>query len=125
LLVRWGPVLLWAAAIFIASSISQPPSLPAGVTDKHVHGTIYAILSVLIVRGLIDSRWSDITLSVVLVAIVLAALYGASDEFHQAFVPGRTSDVADLMADAFGATAGAVAAWLAGRLGRSRASARI
>ncbi|MCX5731999.1 MAG: VanZ family protein, partial [Deltaproteobacteria bacterium] len=32
---------------------------------------------------------------------------GATDEFHQSFVPGRNADVADWMADTLGAAAGA------------------
>ena len=40
--------------------------------------------------------------------ILLAAMYGVSDEFHQKFVPGRTPDVFDAAAD----TAGACAAML-------------
>ena len=43
-------------------------------------------------------------------AVILAALYGLSDEIHQAFVPGRMADPWDWMADGFGAAIGA-AAW--------------
>ena len=41
-----------------------------------------------------------------LLTIVCATVYGISDEFHQWFVPGRTADVHDVMADAIGATRG-------------------
>jgi VanZ family protein len=37
------------------------------------------------------------------VSLVLSSLYGVSDEFHQSFVPGRTPDVHDWMADTWGA----------------------
>jgi VanZ family protein len=47
----------------------------------------------------------------VLLAIVLAIAYGVSDEFHQRFVPGRSSDVYDVLADAEGAAAAALGAW--------------
>ena len=39
-------------------------------------------------------------------AIVASTLYGLSDELHQSFVPNRTSDIADLMADGIGACVG-------------------
>jgi len=44
-------------------------------------------------------------------AIVISSLYGVTDEYHQVFVPGRTFDVLDMAADAFGAAAGAGATW--------------
>lgn len=49
-------------------------------------------------------------------AVLLASLYGVSDELHQAFVPGRSADPADWLAD----TAGALAAVLLVRLWRRR-----
>ncbi|MEX2043905.1 MAG: VanZ family protein, partial [Opitutus sp.] len=36
-------------------------------------------------------------------AFVVAAVFGATDEWHQSFVPGRTSEWADWIADALGA----------------------
>jgi VanZ family protein len=36
-------------------------------------------------------------------ATSIASLYGISDEFHQSFVPGRTPDVVDWLADTSGA----------------------
>jgi VanZ family protein len=112
----WGPVLIYAALIFIASSIPQPPSLPQIVTDKDVHGGVYAGFALVVLRAL-ARRWERVTLLTMAGAVVLAVLYGGSDEFHQSFVPGRTSDIADLRADAIGAT---VAVGLAGVISRFR-----
>ena len=44
----------------------------------------------------------------ILVGAVFASLYGATDELHQLFVPGRLCDVRDWIADTAGGTAGAV-----------------
>jgi VanZ family protein len=49
-------------------------------------------------------------------AFAVALLYGLSDEFHQAFVPGRHPDPLDIVTD----IAGAAAALLALRLLRGR-----
>jgi VanZ family protein len=38
-------------------------------------------------------------------------LYGASDELHQMFVPGRTAAFDDLLADTIGALVGASLCW--------------
>jgi VanZ family protein len=46
-----------------------------------------------------------------LVAIAISSLYGVTDEYHQVFVPGRTFDVLDMAADAFGSVVGAGAMW--------------
>jgi VanZ family protein len=44
-------------------------------------------------------------------AIFVTVAYGASDEWHQAFVPGRHADLADLVADAAGAILAMLLAW--------------
>lgn len=38
----------------------------------------------------------------VILALLIGLLYGASDEFHQMFVDGRTSSIMDLVADITG-----------------------
>lgn len=119
----WGPVVAYAAGIFIASSISQPPGLPQIVTDKDVHGGLYAGFALVVLRAL-ARRWARVTVLTALGAIVVAVLYGISDEFHQSFVPGRSSDIADVAADAIGATVAVGIAWLIARFG-ARGTSRI
>ena len=38
----------------------------------------------------------------IMVVLLIGALYGASDETHQLFVPGRSCDIADWIADCVG-----------------------
>jgi VanZ family protein len=116
----WAPVILQMAVIFGVSSLSNP-SLPAYVSDKAAHGTGYAMLSFLVIRAMTGGRFDATTVRRALVAVVVSALYGASDEFHQQFVPGRTSDLLDLRADAFGACLGVIV-WYALRLAGIAAS---
>lgn len=112
-IVRWGPALCWAALIFTLSSMSGLPAPPGGLTDKHAHLVTYGVLTALIVWGLTDRAPTRTTWGVALLAVVLATLYGASDEFHQSFVPNREVSALDLAADAVGAiaAAGVLRAW--------------
>jgi VanZ family protein len=34
--------------------------------------------------------------------LIIGCLYALSDEFHQSFVPGRTSELGDIIADCLG-----------------------
>lgn len=98
----WLPALTWAATLFVLSSQPVLPS-PPGVDDKMAHALSYGLLGVLCLIGLAEGEWRRVTWRRCLAAVVLAAAYGATDEFHQSFVPGRSPDLADLVADAFGA----------------------
>ena len=110
---RWGPAVAWAAVLFTLSSMSRLPAGPDAFSDKHAHLTAYAILSALIVWGLTDGAPARTTWRIAAAAVVLATLYGVTDEWHQSFVPGREVSAADLKADAIGAlvAAGALRAW--------------
>jgi VanZ family protein len=117
----WGLVAAYMVAIFLESSVSQVPELPTGVSDKDAHGFLYAGLALLILRALARASWRNVTIGAGLVAVLLAAAYGATDEFHQRFVPGRTADLLDLAADTAGAAAAVAVAWVIARW-RSRAA---
>lgn len=104
LLCLWLPVVAWMGLIFY---LSAQPDLPHPETkwadllvSSGAHAFMFAVLAVLWVRTLGErSRaW--------LVALVLTLLYALSDEFHQAFVPGRTPDPLDLLCDGCGAILG-------------------
>lgn len=102
----WLPPLLYMAAIFHFSSESQPmPALTEHVWDKLLHLTEYAGLGLLWCRALRSEGvgWS----AAIALAAVAVMLYGASDEWHQSFVPLRDSSVRDWLADMLGGTLGA------------------
>lgn len=103
----WLPVVLYMAGIFALSSISSPPGLVGGV-DKPLHVLLYSGLAAVLVRAL-SNRWRHVTLRVVMAAIVVATLYGVTDEWHQRFVPPREVEAFDVVADAFGAALAAFA----------------
>ena len=101
----WGPPLLFGAWIFYQSA-HPAPSVDVDIPhlDKIVHGVIFGILALLLYRALVTvpSVTNNITLKF-WVAFIGAALYGVSDEIHQIFVPSRTADPWDALADAVGA----------------------
>jgi VanZ family protein len=113
----WGPVVLFMALLFMLSGRPGTDDLPGGISDKAAHFIAYAVLSALVLRALTDGFKSRPTLTRAGVAILIAALYGVSDEFHQGFIPSRHSEFADLIANGLGAMAGAlivIAAFLIG-----------
>lgn len=100
----WGPALLYMAGIFVASA--QPTvSLPRlGDSDKVLHFAAYAGLGGLLAYGGAPAALGPLPL------IAIGSMYGASDEVHQSFVPGRTPDLLDWVADTLGVIAGVLAA---------------
>jgi VanZ family protein len=102
---RWLPGLGWATLIVVGTSIPAadvPPS-PDG-TDKVVHLLVYAVLGLLLTRAAVH-EWPRKRPAVLAAALIAAtASFGALDELHQRFIPGRFADVADWLADATGAT---------------------
>jgi VanZ family protein len=104
----WGPVILVLALIFWFSAMPNPGAPPGGMSDKSAHFIAYAALGGSLIRALASGRASGVTPRRLLMAMLLATLYGLSDEVHQHFVPDRTPDWLDVAADAAGAVAGAL-----------------
>jgi VanZ family protein len=102
----WLPPLLYMALIFHLSSESNPlPGLTTWVWDKALHAIEYGALGLLMCRGLVGEGVKRVRAA--LIAIVLASVYAASDEWHQAFVPLRSPDALDWVADTIGSACGA------------------
>jgi hypothetical protein len=114
--LRWPFVLGWMALIFAGSSVPNEvvaAASPRIALDKVAHFGEYSVLAFLLAGVARRSARGRVAMPLLAVGcIVLAAAYGASDEFHQRFVPGRDAGLDDLAADAIGATAGALAAVL-------------
>lgn len=112
----WLAASAWAALIF---ALSARPDLPSGFelfvvpgADKLAHAAAFAVLALLLERA--SSR--------PLLALLLASLYGVSDELHQSGVVGRVADPFDWLADTLGAAAALAAV---SYLRRKRAQQRV
>lgn len=79
------------------------------VFRKGAHFSIYTLLGFLIclllTKGYSVKRGFTF-------APFIAALYAASDEFHQTFVPGRSAQFGDVVIDFAGAVLGTLFAWV-------------
>jgi VanZ family protein len=99
----WLLAALYCAGIYWQSS--RPVMIP-GVQlfpgqDKLAHMIMFGVLAVLVFLAGWRSGWRMRVCF--LTAALFATLYGVSDELHQYFVPGRTADVYDVLADGAGA----------------------
>ncbi|HWL50832.1 MAG TPA: VanZ family protein [Chthoniobacteraceae bacterium] len=108
---HWVVVLLWAATIYWLSSQSGDELPDVGFTiphfDKFAHFVAYACGGALMALAFWRSSFS--WKGAIIASIVLLALFGGSDEWHQLSTPGRTGgDVFDWLADLLGAVAGSV-----------------
>ena len=107
-LYYWAPVLIYCFLIFLQSSFPAVEGLPEQQhAEKVIHFAAYGLLGFLFYRALTTSRIRENRSHLILVSSLLSALYGASDEIHQYFVPQRSAEVADMLANALGSIAGA------------------
>lgn len=117
----WGPVAAGMAVIFVLSGMSAPPN-PVAVGDKTEHLVGYAVLAAVTARATAGGTLGGVTGGAAAAAWAIATVYGVTDEYHQSFVPGRTPDVADVLADTTGAALAAGVLWASGIIARSRRS---
>ena len=110
---RWGPVAAWLIVIFMASSIGTLPSLDHGMLENLMHWighlSEYAILALVLLRALKNGQafsWREVVL-----ILIIAAIYGLSDEWHQTFVKGRSGELWTVGLDMAGALIGVVIGW--------------
>ncbi len=109
----WLPALFWAGLLFFLSAQSQLPRIGPEFPnkDKVEHFIFYSIFWFCILLPLRYGHGLSLAKAIIL-AFLITSAYGASDEFHQRFVPHRTCDVLDWMADTFGGFIAASAYWV-------------
>ena len=97
-LLRYVPAVLWMGLTFWLSSSPDIQGAASWIDlrpplDKVAHALSFGILALLFY--LATGR--------ALLSVLLASLYGVTDEFHQSLVPGRDADLFDWLADTLGA----------------------
>ncbi|MGM0899201.1 MAG: VanZ family protein [Bacillota bacterium] len=133
-LLAWLWPVLWMVLIFTLSH--QPAGVSGGISSeiarqladainsvvaldfemfhtmfrKSAHFFAYLVLGLLLVNAL---RKSGIGINrAILWAFIGSALYAASDEAHQLFIPGRSGELRDVLIDSIGAATGLFFYWL-------------
>lgn len=127
---KWMPAIAWMILIFAGSTDALSAEQTSRFLvpflrwlDPHIsltmiaaihlsvrklgHVTEYAILAVLWWRAA-RALWPERFWWPVLASLGVSAVYAWLDEFHQSFVPSRTSSENDVMIDIFGAIAALV-----------------
>ena len=107
------PALLIAGVIWVFSSQSTLPQ-PKGILgwDKLHHVAAFAVIAVAAGLWASPAFWKRRPFLALLLTMLAGSAYGAIDEFHQYFVPGRDCNVWDWLADTIGAFLGALAMML-------------
>lgn len=104
LLFYWLPTIVWGLIIFSFSSIQTHPVSAIHWQDfivkKTAHLTEYAIFAVLLFRSYKKSGADS--LKAFYLAAITCLIYGATDEYHQGFTPGREPTLRDVLIDTWG-----------------------
>ena len=107
----WGPVLLCVGAIQYGSVRVVPALAPPAIPhlDKLIHAAAYGLLTLFLARAILGS-WQASLGRAAGAAAAAAPLFGVAQEIVQSFLPPRTAELGDALANALGAAL-AAALW--------------
>jgi VanZ family protein len=104
------PLAVYWIVIFVLTSIPMD-EIPQyfNAQDKFEHFAAYFLLSFLWGLTLhFQNRFGNIKKELFMITLTIALIYGAFDELHQMFIPGRFADIFDWFADAVGSLFGSI-----------------
>jgi VanZ family protein len=117
--------VVWGLFLLALTSWPSPPEVPVVSNipnvDKLVHAFLYGVEGFLLYFAV---AWPGPPRFSLLRALTIAgalAVWGTLDEIHQAWIPGRSMEAADALADTVAGFLGGVAASAWSRRGRVRA----
>lgn len=100
-----APFILFCLLIFAESSVPSDkfPKIEFEISDKILHLAVYFVLFLTAYYSFNNQKKFKIIKDYVIISsLVFSVLYGALDEIHQLFVPGRSCDIYDWLADVAG-----------------------
>lgn len=91
----WVPVLFFGLVIFTLSNRSYPGAVPV-FSSKVFHLIEYASLGLLLSFALLPIGITNRPIVFFMSVLLIGIFFGAFDEIHQAFIPGRHSSIFDV-----------------------------
>ncbi len=96
----YTPLIIYWLILLIATSIPGNDMPDIHMNDKFEHFLGYGLLTILINFSLlVQSKNKLLKTKAYLASIIIVSIYGALDELHQIFVPGRDCDFYDWITD--------------------------
>jgi len=103
------PLGIYWLVLLTATSLPGPSLPPIFITfgDKIKHFGAYMILAILLAVTLrVQDKFPSLKYAYIKFTFIFIGYYGIFDEIHQIFIPGRSFDLLDYVADLLGALAG-------------------
>jgi len=104
------PLIIYWIALFIGTTL--PSAKYADffeISDKIKHFSAYSILAILLGLNMyFQEKWKSVSAFYLNYTFIICGLYGILDELHQLFVPHRSAEVLDWVADIGGTILGII-----------------
>ena len=97
------PLTVYWIILFILTSIPGNQITTFGVSDKIKHAGAYFVLTIFLFLTLhFQNKYPKLKTNAGIAALIISLIYGVIDEVHQLFIPGRSGDMYDWLADLLG-----------------------
>jgi VanZ family protein len=106
--------LFYAVMIFLISALPSlsPARFGFVLEDKFLHFIEFSILSFLLFLAFSTSGNTFVKKHIFILSSIVGIVYAISDEIHQSFVPGRSCEFLDFVADTLGIVLVQMVIWL-------------
>lgn len=99
-LLVYLPFAVYWLILFAATSFPVDTIPTVGVGDKFLHLTAYFGFGVLLNLTLVfQNKYNSLKINSAIGTLIIGCIYGAFDEIHQHFIPGRSMEFLDFVAD--------------------------
>lgn len=102
--------MVWAGLILVGTSVPKVPGPDVAGFDKVSHLVAYGVLGLLLMRALRGGNGTS-DLRAAVPTLAAGGIFGALDELHQSWIPGRSTDILDFAADFAGLVLAVIAMW--------------
>ncbi len=104
ILLIYIPLAVYWTLLLVGTSLPADSVPGFGIGDKLLHFFAYFVLTVLLsLTLLMQNKYHFLKEKYILFSIIIASVYGLLDEIHQSYIPGRSNDILDWIADTLGA----------------------